>query len=142
MTEDNNQTNSPAPEFDFAAYPPNTLFHDRRNGRERRTTSPGNGENSAPTKSRGRVERRARKERRRRIDPTTFEKQYSDDEMEFMSAMQRFKELTGKSFPSHGDVIRVAVTLGYRRAVFDLEPSSEELPSESTPAIQTSRVEN
>ena len=36
--------------------------------------------------------RQAKKERRRRIDPTTFEKQYTADELEFMNAMQRFKE--------------------------------------------------
>ena len=62
-----------------------------------------------------------KKERRRRIDPTTFEKQYTDDEMEFMNAMQRFKELSGKAFPSHGDVLKVAIMLGYRRAVFELD---------------------
>jgi hypothetical protein len=61
-------------------------------------------------------ERRAKKERRRRIDPTTFEKQYTDDELEFMNAMQRFKVQSGKSFPSHGDVLRVAHSLGYRQA--------------------------
>ena len=64
----------------------------------------------APTR-----ERRARKERRRRIDPTTFEKQYTDDEMEFMTAMQRFKVQSGKPFPSHGEVLTVARALGYRR---------------------------
>ena len=63
-----------------------------------------------------------KKERRRRIDPTTFEKQYTDDELEFMNAMQRFKELSGKTFPSYADVIRVAVSLGYRRAVFEFDP--------------------
>jgi hypothetical protein len=42
--------------------------------------------------------------------------------MEFMTAMQRFKELSGKAFPTHGEVLRVAVALGYRRAVFDLDP--------------------
>jgi hypothetical protein len=48
--------------------------------------------------------------------------------MEFMNAMQRFKELSGKTFPSHGDVIRVAITLGYRRAVFEFDetPDSED----------------
>jgi hypothetical protein len=38
-----------------------------------------------------------------------------------MNAMQRFKELSGKTFPSHGDVLRVAVMLGYRRAVFEFD---------------------
>ena len=32
-----------------------------------------------------------------------------------MNAMQRFKERTGKPFPSYGEVIKVAVSLGYRK---------------------------
>jgi hypothetical protein len=122
MTNDHDQTNSAPPEFDVSAYPENTLFHDRRQGRDRRGPS-------APRRddSDGAVpERRQKSERRRRIDPTTFEKQYTDDEMEFMSAMQRFKELSGKPFPTHGEILRVAVALGYRRAVFELDPRADE----------------
>ena len=100
--------------FDFAAYPPDTLFHERRTGVDRRAPV---GPSTAPS------ERRVKSERRRRIDPTTFEKQYTDDELEFMNAMQRFKVQTGKVFPSHGDVIRVAVSLGYRRGI-EAEPDA------------------
>ncbi|AMV36731.1 hypothetical protein [Planctomyces sp. SH-PL62] len=39
-----------------------------------------------------------------------------------MNAMQRFKELAGKSFPSYGEVIKVAVGLGYRKSVDDSPP--------------------
>jgi hypothetical protein len=46
--------------------------------------------------------------------------------MEFMTAMQRFKELSGKTFPSHGDVIKVAVMLGYRRAVFEFDQQPDD----------------
>ena len=70
-----------------------------------------------------RPEQRACKERRKRIDPTTFEKQYTEDELEFMNAMQRFKERTGKAFPTYGEVIKVAVSLGYRRRIEE-KPSS------------------
>jgi hypothetical protein len=45
--------------------------------------------------------------------------------MEFMSAMQRFKELSGKTFPSYGDVIKVAIMLGYRRAVFEFDEQAD-----------------
>lgn len=82
--------------FDFDAFPPDTLFHERRTPPPRPTPRP-------------------RAERRRRIDPTTFEKQYTPDELEFMTAMQRFKVQTGKTFPSHGEVLAVARSLGYRR---------------------------
>ena len=121
MAADDPQTNPPSSEFDFSRFPENTLFHERRTGRERRFRgdAPEAG-TPAPRKEVG-DERRQKKERRRRIDPTTFEKQYTDDELEFMSAMQRFKELSGKTFPSHGDVIKVAVMLGYRRAVFEFD---------------------
>ena len=64
-------------------------------------------------------EARVRKERRKRIDPTTFEKQYTGDELEFMNAMQRYKERTGKAFPTYGEVIKVAVSLGYLRPLPD-----------------------
>jgi len=109
--------------FDFSAYPPNTVFHERRLGKDRRGIARPRGDQPAAEARPPRpAERRERKERRRRIDPTTFEKQYTDDELEFMNAMQRFKELSGKAFPSYAEVIRVAVGLGYRKAVDDSPP--------------------
>jgi len=140
MAADDNQTKSPSPEFDFSRYPRNTLFHDRREGRDRRhrgdAAQPATGPLQTPV-----PERRQKKERRRRIDPTTFEKQYTEDEMEFMNAMQRFKEVSGKTFPSYGDVLKVAIMLGYRRAVFELD-----LPDQSSqefdPSIIIASVEH
>jgi hypothetical protein len=126
MTDDNDKTKSKLPEFDFSAYPQDTLFHDRRSGPDRRG-KPGGPSHSEPNgqfPTRPRLERRARKERRKRIDPTTFEKQYTDEELEFMNAMQRFKERTGKPFPTFGDVIKVAVSLGYLKMVEDDQVSS------------------
>jgi hypothetical protein len=123
MSDDNDQTKSGTPEFDFSAYPFGTLFHERREGRERRkdlTTASKPEVQAVPAAPR---ERRARKERRRRIDPTTFEKEYTVDEIEFMNAMQRFKERTGSSFPTHGEVLKVAAGLGYRRVVYEPDPS-------------------
>ncbi len=127
MTEDDDQTKSKPLEFDFSSFPSNTLFHDRREGRDRRTRPPGKSVPAADPQSPApaRSERRARKERRKRIDPTTFEKQYTDDELEFMNAMQRFKERTGKSFPTHGEVIKIAVSLGYRLTIPDESRDSQ-----------------
>jgi hypothetical protein len=123
MPDDNDKTKSPPAEFDFSGFPENTLFFDRRSGRDRRDkTERGNPTNrapQAPAPPRPQVEARVRKERRKRIDPTTFEKQYTDDELEFMNAMQRYKERTGKSFPTYAEVIKVAVSLGYLRPVPD-----------------------
>ena len=122
MSDANLETEKSPKEFDFSLYPPNTLIHDRRNGRDRRGQPPPGSPPEAPKPESLPAERRTKKERRRRIDPTTFEKQYTEDELEFMNAMQRFKERSGKTFPTHGDIIRVAIELGYRRAI--VEPDS------------------
>lgn len=55
-------------------------------------------------------------ERRRRVDPTTFEKQYTDDEIEFMNAMQRFKSQSGRVHPTSNEILGVASKLGYRKS--------------------------
>jgi hypothetical protein len=102
------ETNGEKAIFNFSEYPADALFHDRREGVDRRQVARGTHPASKP-------ERRARPERRRRIDPTTFEKQYSADELEFMNAMQQFKLRTGKTFPSYGEVLQVALALGYER---------------------------
>src|SRR4051794_4726050 len=113
---DQDQTNPEPAEFDFTTLPVDKVLHDRRTGGDRRDRQPvPAAPEEAATVAKAPPERRAKKERRRRIDPTTFEKQYTDDELEFMNAMQRFKVQTGESFPSHGDVLRVAASLGYRK---------------------------
>jgi hypothetical protein len=115
MSDDTQETSLSSEKFDESAFPRDSLFHERRIGKERRgkfvARSDGPHPKGAPK------ERRARKERRRRIDPTTFEKQYTEDELEFMNAMQQFKVQSCKSFPSHGDVLQVAFSLGYRKVV-------------------------
>jgi hypothetical protein len=115
---DHEQTPDDTPVFDPSAYPEGSLIHERRVSRTpRRAQADGKGPSSAGsgTTAAPIVERRKKKERRRRIDPTTFEKQYTDEEMEFMNAMQRFKVQSGKTFPTHGDVLKIAVELGYRK---------------------------
>lgn len=110
------QTTSSEVKFDFSAYPENTCFHERRAGAQKPTPAPEPAQPPAPP--------RVKKERRKRIDPTTFEKQYTRDELEFMSAMQKFKVQSGKSFPTYREVLMVAVSLGYRRA---LEEDADDL---------------
>ena len=114
---DQGQTKPDDPAFDFEAFSVDAVFHERRKVVERRSRLAAPSPIVAPTDDRPKPERRARKERRRRIDPTTFEKQYTDDELEFMNAMQHYKVQSGKSFPSHGDVLRVAFSLGYRKLI-------------------------
>lgn len=133
---DHDQTSVTDQKFDLSATPPNILIHDRRTGEDRRRDDFDPAEPAANTPDIA-GERRTKKDRRKRIDPTTFEKQYSDEEMEFMTAMQRYKVQSGKPFPSHGEVLKVASKLGYRKLVEDdetpISDSQEEESNESSP---------
>ena len=51
--------------------------------------------------------------RRRLIDPTTCERDYSAEEMEFMAAMQDYKGASGRMFPTWSEVLEVLRGLGY-----------------------------
>lgn len=53
--------------------------------------------------------------RRRLIDPTTCERDYSADEVEFMRALEHYKRSTGRMFPTCSEVLEVIRSLGYVR---------------------------
>ena len=58
-------------------------------------------------------DRRAQQgERRRQIDPTTCERDYTDDESEFMKAMDRYKRDNRRPFPTWSEVLEVLSSLG------------------------------
>jgi hypothetical protein len=141
MCDDNDQTKPRPKEFDFSAFPPNSVFHERRTGRERRDGgSPGQNANVAAPRPVA-TEQRTKKERRRRIDPTTFEKQYTVEEMEFMNAMQRFKESTGKNFPTYGEVLKVAAAIGYRRLIVDDKPCWDDSMADEPCLAESSSID-
>ena len=54
--------------------------------------------------------------RRRLIDPTTTERDYSSAEIEFMLAMQEYKKSSGRMFPTWSEVLEVLHSLGYQKA--------------------------
>lgn len=56
---------------------------------------------------------RRKKERRRHIDPTTCERDYNDEEIEFMRAMDEYKRTSGRMFPTCSEVLEVIRSLGY-----------------------------
>lgn len=60
------------------------------------------------------VERR-KTHRRRQIDPTTCEREYSDKEIEFMQALDEYKRLSGRMFPTCSEILEVLHNLGYRK---------------------------
>jgi hypothetical protein len=62
-----------------------------------------------------RVSSRRKVERRRQIDPTTCERDYSGDEIEFMKAMDEYKRKSGRQFPTWSEVLEVVRSMGYRK---------------------------
>ena len=53
--------------------------------------------------------------RRRFVDPTTCERDYSLAEREFMQAMQDYKQRSGRMFPTWSEVLEVLRDLGYEK---------------------------
>jgi len=80
------------------------------------------------------VERRDKVQRRRQIDPTTCERDYSVQEVEFMNAMDQYKRTNGRMFPTCSEVLEVIRGLGYvqltpaEMATFRPEPTEEFAP--------------
>jgi hypothetical protein len=69
-------------------------------------------------------------QRRRQIDPTTCERDYSEDEIAFMQAMDEYKRKNGRMFPTCSEILEVVRSIGYAkvndpRPVF--QPASDEL---------------
>ncbi|MEM7314023.1 MAG: hypothetical protein AAF497_12820 [Planctomycetota bacterium] len=65
--------------------------------------------NEAPKTERRKVTRR------RQIDPTTCERDYTNDEIEFMQAMDAYKRSSGRMFPTCSEILEVIRGLGYVR---------------------------
>lgn len=57
--------------------------------------------------------------RRRLIDPTTCERNYSPTELEFMQSIQAYKQSSGRMFPTWSEVLEVLRSLGYEKSVDD-----------------------
>lgn len=57
----------------------------------------------------------ARSRRLRGTDPTTCERDYGVDEMEFMQAVDRYKQSSGRQFPTCSELLGVLRSLGYRK---------------------------
>jgi hypothetical protein len=53
--------------------------------------------------------------RRRFVDPTTSERDYTSAEMEFMLAMKDYKDQSGRMFPTWSEVLEVLRSLGYEK---------------------------
>ncbi len=124
---DKDETRPESPKFDFSAFPADTLFYDRRDGLERRDRPVERPPVGRP--SRSRRNRCPNVGPARSVDDGSTRRpsrsSTRDDEIEFMNAVQQFKTQTGKSFPSHGDILRIAARLGYRKG-FPIDDFDEE----------------
>lgn len=82
---------------------------DRRKGADRRTS------NVPVAVERRKIERRQKVNRRRQIDPTTCERNYTAEELEFMGAMDSYKRTSGRMFPTCSEILEVLRGLGYEK---------------------------
>ncbi len=81
---------------------------DRRR-KERRLENEGTEVQPEPAK-------KVRKQRRRQIDPTTCERDYNDEEIAFMAAIDEYKRRSGRMFPTCSEILEVIRSMGYVRA--------------------------
>ena len=59
------------------------------------------------------AELNAKQPRRRHIDPTTCERDYTIQEREFMIALDKYKRASGRMFPTCSEILEVIRNLGY-----------------------------
>ena len=87
---------------------------DRRTPKDRRKSSERRKE-SVPVAAERRKTERRKVPRRRQIDPTTCERDYSADEIEFMHALDAYKRANGRMFPTCSEILEVIRDMGYVR---------------------------
>jgi hypothetical protein len=103
---------------------------DRRSKKEtdRREAKPDRRVENKPVAEERRVmERREKTPRRRQIDPTTCERDYNVEEIEFMHALDAYKRANGRMFPTCSEILEVIRGLGYVRIA-----QNETLPATAT----------
>lgn len=106
---------------------------DRRGGDRRKASTP-----VAVERREG--QRREKVQRRRQIDPTTCEREYSVDEIEFMHALDAYKRTSGRMFPTCSEILEVIRGLGYVR--LPGAPVAENLSAAPTPEATTGTLQS
>ena len=97
---------------------------DRRSGEDRRK------EQIPVAVERRQLDRRAKVPRRRQIDPTTCERDYTPEEIEFMIALDEYKRTSGRMFPTCSEILEVIKKLGYEKRVSPAAQQGETVPSD------------
>jgi hypothetical protein len=97
---------------------------DRRKPAKDRREKPDRRQNDVPVAvERRHLERRVKVARRRQIDPTTCERDYTHEEVEFMHALETYKRTSGRMFPTCSEVLEVLKGLGYQKVGINTIPS-------------------
>ena len=91
-------------------FPAEACVTDRRGNDRRQRSIP-----VALDRRAGKDRRTVQGERRRQIDPTTCERDYSNEEIEFMKSMDQYKRENRRPFPTWSEVLEVLRALGYRK---------------------------
>ena len=91
-------------------FPEELCVTDRRGNDRRKKQIP-----VAVERRSGKDRRDEKGERRRQIDPTTCERDYTNDEIEFMKAMDQYKRDNRRPFPTWSEVLEVLKGLGYEK---------------------------
>ncbi len=91
-----------------------TVVIDRRTKKERRSGTDRRKEAQPVAVERRKGERR-KVQRRRQIDPTTCERDYTPEEIEFMRALEAYKRRSGRMFPTCSEILEVLRDLGYEK---------------------------
>jgi hypothetical protein len=110
----------------------NAAVIDRRAKKDRRQDSERRVEGQPVAVERRKLQRREKVIRRRQIDPTTCERDYSNDEVEFMHALDAYKRTSGRMFPTCSEVLEVLRDLGYAK----LGAATASEPTSATPIEQ------
>jgi hypothetical protein len=106
-----------------------------RRGNERRKQS------TPVAVERRQVERRVKVQRRRQIDPTTCERDYNDDEIQFMQALDAYKRASGRMFPTCSEILEVIRALGYVRVTPSEQAAATPAAVEPIPEIAADNEE-
>jgi hypothetical protein len=86
-------------------------------------------------------EPRQKTQRRRQIDPTTCERDYSLEEIEFMNALDEYKRNSGRMFPTCSEILEVFRGLGYQRLSHDENVEVDATPESDDVNITVTEVE-
>lgn len=86
------------------------------------------------------IQRREKVNRRRQIDPTTCERDYSNEEIEFMQALDAYKRANGRMFPTCSEILEVVRGLGYRRGPVEDQSAEEGLDQAVSSDVQEQSV--